>query len=136
MKKKLCLIFVLIFVIVYACQFSTIADNISTYNNNTSDTASSFSISSSGEAIVYINFMGYQGITTEGTINITIEKRNLLVFWNEVVTDTITVTGYMYDDELYYQLPESGTYRCTVEYIISGTGGADDVITFTDKASY
>ena len=135
MKKTFSLLLAICFIYFLIC-LPIYADNISLYFNNTSNTSTSFAISSSGTARVYVNLMGYQGVTTGGTINITIEKRNLLVFWNEVVSDTITVTGYMYDDLLYYQLPESGTYRCTVEYEISGTGGTNDIITFTDKASY
>ena len=118
------------------CQASILASDISLLNNNTSSTSTGFSISSTGKATIVIDYMGYPEVTTGATINITIEKRNLLFFWNDVITDTITVQGYRYDDELYYQLEDSGTYRCTVEYVISGTGGADDVITFEDTASY
>ena len=136
MKKKFALVLSLVLMIMMICQIPILASNISLLNNNTSSTSTSFSISSDGEACVFIDYMGYKGVTTDATINITIEKRNLLFFWNDVVTETITCNNYHYSNELYYQLEDSGTYRCTVEYVISGTGGADDVITFEDTASY
>ena len=136
MKRKISLVLSLVIIIMAICQASILASDISLLNNNTSSTSTGFSISSTGKATIVIDYMGYPEVTTGATINITIEKRNLLFFWNDVITDTITVQGYRYDDELYYQLEDSGTYRCTVEYIISGTGGADDVITFEDTASY
>ena len=116
--------------------FSVLATNISLFNNNVATTSSSFSISSDGEACVLVDYMGYKDITTGATINITIEKRTLLLFWNDVVTDTITCNNYHYTNEFYYQLENSGTYRCTIEYVISGNGGADDVITFEDTVKY
>ena len=80
--------------------------------------------------------LDYTGITTGATITIKIEKRTLLLFWSDVIEDTITVVGQRYFDELYYQLEDKGTYRCTVIYNISGTGGADDVIPFEDTVKY
>lgn len=135
-KRRSFLFFTIIFIITVICQFQTLAANVSLLNNNTMTTSTSFDISTDGEARVYVDYTGYADITTGATITITLEKRNLLFFWSDVNTDTIMVEGYRYDDIIYYQLEESGTYRCTVEYVISGTGGADDVITFKDTASY
>lgn len=136
MKKKVSIILSLVFIVIFIFQLSVIASDISLFNNNVGTTNSSFSISSVGEACVVVDYMGYKDVTTGATINITIEKRNLLFFWNDVITETITCDNYHYTNEFYYQLEDSGTYRCTVEYVISGTGGADDVITFEDTASY
>ena len=97
---------------------------------------SGFAITETGEAIVAVNYEGYPNITTGATITIKIEKRNLLFFWTDVVNDTITVVGDRYLDEFYYQLEDKGTYRCTVVYTVSGTAGADDVLTFEDTAKY
>ena len=136
MKRKLTIFVVFILIMTFACQSLVFATDISPYNNNTSTTTTTFNISTSGKANVHVNYMGYNGVTTGATISIKIEKRNLLLFWTDVVTETITVEAYRYDNNFYYQLEDSGTYRCTVEYVISGTGGADDVITFEDTASY
>lgn len=117
-------------------QTAALADGIMPLNNNTSLTSTDFYISDSGLATVDLKYNGFTDITTGATITIKIEKRFLLVIWNDVVSDTITVTGERYSDTLYYQLEKSGTYRCTVVYTVSGSGGADDVITFEKTASY
>ena len=136
MKKKICLFLALVFVIMGTFPISVNASDISLLNNNTAITDTIFTISDSGMAAVAVQYHGYQNITTGATITIKIEKRNLLVFWNEVVSDTITVTGDCYLNEFYYQLEKSGTYRCTVVYTVSGHGGADDVITYEGKDSF
>lgn len=136
MKHKISIILVLTFVFVTVFQFCLLADNASLYNNNTGLTWTSFIISSDGTAIVSVEYDGYPNITTGATINITIKKRTLLLFWSEVVSDSVTVSGEWYMDEFYYQLEDKGTYKCNVEYIVSGTGGADDVIPFEDTAVY
>lgn len=136
MKKKICLLFVLIFAFVSIAQFSLLASDIMPLNNNTLAAKTRFSISDTGEAVVSLNFEGYPNVTTGATISIKIEKRNFLLFWTDIVEETITVNNYYYANELYYQLEDTGTYRCTVEYVISGSGGADDVITFEDTQTY
>ncbi len=136
MKRKVSLVLVLAMVMVAVLQFSLLASNISLYNNNTLRTTSYFEISSDGNATVRVGYDGYPNVTTGATITITIEKRNLLLFWSDVVSETITVSSVRYSDEFEYQLDDTGTYRCTVEYVVSGTGGADDVITFEDTKEY
>ena len=136
MKKRFYSFLAVILVLTTIGQSFVSASDISLYNNNTMTTTTDFSITETGEAIVYVDFTGYSGVTTGATINITIEKRSFLFFWNDVVTETITVYTYRYDNEFYYQLEDKGTYRCTVEYIVSGSGGADDVLTFEDTATY
>lgn len=136
MKKKFCLLFILAFVFVSIVQFSVLASDIMPLNNNTLATKTRFSISDTGEAVVSLNFEGYPNVTTGATISIKIEKRNFLFFWTDIVEETITVNNYYYANELYYQLEDTGTYRCTVEYVISGTGGADDVITYEEEQKF
>ena len=136
MKRKFCLF--LSFLILLTAIFSTsvFAGNISLYNNNTMINNTSFTITDSGEARVSYQYVGYEDITTGAEITIKIEKRNLLIFWNDIVEETVVVTGIRYTGMYKYQLSKTGTYRCTVTYRVSGTGGADDVITFEDTATY
>lgn len=136
MKNKFCLLLALIFIFSCGGQYSVLASDIIHRNNNTLTTITNFTISESGEALVVVQMLGYSNITAGATITIKIEKRNLLVFWSDIVEDTIVVNGSHYANELHYQLNKTGTYRCTVEYVISGTGGADDVITFEDTKTY
>ena len=136
MKRKISVVLVLTFVFVAVVQFCLLADDVDLCNNNTALTTTIFTISPDGTANVSVEYDGYSNITTGATINITIKKRTLLLFWSEVVTDSITVSGDFYINEFYYQLEDKGTYKCNVEYIVSGTGGADDVIPFEDTAVY
>lgn len=136
MKKKICLLFVLVFVFASVTQLSVLASDIMPLNNNTNLTKTKFVISDTGDAIVTVKYEGYPNITTGAIISIKIEKRNLLLFWTDVVEETITVNNYYYANALHYQLEDTGTYRCTVEYVISGTGGADDVITYEHEQKY
>ena len=136
MKQKLSLLFVLVFSVFSILQTVVLADDISLFNNNTATTFTDFAIVDDGTAIVNVNYTGYSDVTTGATIKITIEKKTLLFFWNDVISETYTVNGYRYTNEYCYQLEDTGTYRCTVEYVISGTGGADDVITFENTKAY
>ena len=136
MKKKFCLLFVLLFVFANVAQISVLASDIMPLNNNTGLTKTRFVISDTGDAIVSVKYEGYPNITTGATITIKIEKRSLLLFWSDVVEEIITVNDSLYFNELHYQLEDTGTYRCTVEYVISGTGGTDDVITYEEEQKY
>ena len=136
MKRKICLVLVLAMVFSVVLQFTLLASDISLCNNNTGMTLTVFGISNDGTAYVTVEYEGYPNVTTGATINITIKKRTLLLFWSEVVSDSVTVVGDNYINEFTYQLEDKGTYKCNVEYIVSGTGGADDVIPFEDTAVY
>ena len=136
MKKKFCLIFAFMFLFLNVVQFPTAASDIMPRSNNTLSTNTSFIITSGGNAIINLNYEGYPNVTTGATISIKIEKRVLLAFWTEVVSKTFTVTEYRYSTEFICLLDKTGTYRCTVEYTISGTGGTDDEITFQDTKTY
>ncbi len=136
MKKFL--IRILSLTLVFTCIFQTtvFADNISLFNNNSAAVNTTFEISSDGKAYINLRYNGYPNITTGATITMKIEKRNLLFFWTDIVETTYSVSGSSYSYQHVYKLEKTGTYRCTVEYVISGTGGADDVITFEDTKTY
>ena len=135
MKKSICLLLAFLFIV---CIFTVPvnASDISLYNNNTLATNTIFAINETGEAAVLVNYDGYKNITTGATITIKIEKKTLLFFWSDVIDETITVVGESYFNEFHYQLEDKGTYRCSVVYTVSGTGGADDVLTFEDTKKY
>lgn len=136
MKKRLITAFAVMFLLCNIFQPMVFADDVALLNNNTAYTSTSFNILDTGKACVVIDFEGYPNITTGATITIKLEKRTLLLFWSDVIDETITVAGDNYFNELHYQLEDKGTYRCTVVYTISGTGGADDILTFEDTAKY
>ena len=134
MKRKLSLILVVIFLFV----FSTVvfAENASLYNNNTAIVTTAFSITDGGLAIVSSSCTGYPDITTRIEVDIHIEKRNFLFFWENARHEIYVVYTDEYFDEHTYQLKEKGTYRCTVTYTVSGTGGEDDVLTYERTESW
>lgn len=135
MKKKICFLLALIFMFACLPQFSVLADGVTPRNNNTLSTNTIFTILN-GEAIVAVNFEGYPSLATGATITVKIEKRNLLIFWKDIVEETITVNDYYYINELHYPLEKKGTYRCTVEYVVYGLGGEPDVIPFERTETY
>ncbi len=135
MKKTKILSFIMVFMVLVSL-FTNSVYAASTYTNNTIATNTNFYISDSGMAMVSTSYTGREGITTGATISITISKRSFLFFWNEVVTHTLYSTEVDYTNVYKYQLSSTGTYKCEVEYCISGTGGADDILTFEDTETY
>jgi len=135
MKKTKILSLILVFMVLVSV-LATSIQAASTYTNQTAMTNTNFYISDSGLADVAVLYEGREGLTTQAKITITISKRSFLFFWNEVVTTTLYSTEIYYSYVYSYQLSSKGTYKCEVEYCISGTGGADDILTFEDTATY
>ena len=110
--------------------------------NNTSGTSTNFVISTAGKATISAVYNGHYGITTGATVTSYIEKRTLGLFWKKVdigepnneCVDTSTDYYDAFGHEFW--LEDKGTYRATVVYEISGTGGATDVIDFDKTLTY
>ena len=101
--------------------------------NNVDTTVSNFYIEDNN-AKIYVAFYGYSAITTSVKITVTLQKRNLLVFWKDVAswTDTSTYSS----DSFYYSCEVStGTYRARIRYEISGIAGATEVVEEEIKAT-
>lgn len=105
--------------------------------NNVSDTFTDFSIDSNGKASVYVSFDGYSGVTTGATISVKLEKK-ILWWWSDVDNASWSdeVSGSTFSTTHTIQLSSGGTYRCTYEYQIRGTGGATDTITGEIECKY
>ena len=73
-------------------------------------------------------YTGYDASFVSARLTVTVEKRFLLVFWNEVGTWTATSTDI--DGTFYYEMPlnGSGTYRATFVLEVTGTDGTVDVV--------
>ena len=110
--------------------------------NNTSGTSTNFTITTSGKATITAVYNGHRGITTGATVTSYIEKRTLGLFWTKVDigepnnewVDTSTDYSDAFGHEFW--LEDKGTYRATVVYEISGTGGATDVIDYEQERTY
>ena len=129
MKK----IIILICCFMMVLSISTVGVSASNYDislcsNNVGNTDSVFYIDDNGEAAVSVGYFGYPGITTGATITTKLQKQNGSS-WDDVIEWTDGATGFMFSNEHILQLYERGTYRVQIEYVVSGSGGADDVIT-------
>lgn len=117
------------------------ASAATTYNNTTKATLSA-SIESTGCLSASLYVMGIKGKTTSIDVSLYVEKRILGVFWSRIdigCTNNIwhdSTTNYYYTHIFSHNLNSTGTYRVTVTYTVSGTGGSSDVITLTDTVTY
>ena len=135
MKKKKILSLMLSFMILVTVLVTSV-QAASTYNNQTSMTNTNFMITEDGVAKVGLCYEGHEGLMTNAKITITISKRQYLFFWSRLETATFYSTENDYIHTYECQLYSKGTYKCEVEYCISGTGGADDILTFEDTDTY
>ena len=110
--------------------------------NNTGTTTTSFGITAAGKATIAGNYYAYSEYFQSATITAYLEKRTLGLFWSKVdidmpdnewvYTSTEPVDAFAFD----HYLDKTGTYRATVVYEISGTGGATDVIEYEQERTY
>ena len=111
-------------------------DGIMPCYNNVLETTTIFTISDSGVATVTVSYDGITGVTTGATITTKIQKRTLGFIWTKV--DEWVDSARLADYSTFHSvtLPDTGTYRVVVEYEITGTGGATDVIEDIQTAEY
>ena len=117
------------------------AEAATTYNNTTF-TNLTCSVSSAGVLSANMTVTGIKGTTSGIAVELYVQKRILGLFWkkvdigcpNNIWTDSTTSTTYSH--VFTHTLTSTGTYRVTVTYTVSGSGGADDVITMTDTVTY
>ena len=140
-KRGLCLILMLCTVFVTLGVYCKTAKAATTYNNTSSAWAGSY-VDSNGQLRTDMILGGYKGVTTLIEADLYLEKRFLGIIWirvnigypNNVWHDS--TTSYIYSNYFTHQLSSTGTYRVTVTYTVSGTGGTPDVITITDTVTY
>ena len=121
---------------------AAVQDEVAPCYNNVVSVSSIASVSSTGVLKVTNSYNGSSSITSKAVITTYIEKRTLGIFWSRVdigQTDdewVDTIYNYKYSGSHSVQLPSTGTYRVTVEYVIYGSGGAADTITKEIEKSY
>ena len=117
------------------------AEAATTYNN-TSTTYLDCTVNSSGLLQATLSATGYKNITTHISVELYVEKRVLGIFWKKVdigCTNNIwtdSTSNYYYSHVFSHSLTSTGTYRVTVTYTVSGTGGSDDVIQMRQTVTY
>lgn len=117
-------------------------DTATPYYNNTVSTSTNFVISTTGKATISAVYNGHKTLTTQAVVTSYIEKRTLGLFWSKVDigqpnnewVDSSTEYADIFGHEFY--LSDKGTYRATVTYEISGTGGATDVIEYEQQRTW
>ena len=110
------------------------AEAITPRYDNSYSANSNFAITESGTAIVSIGYNGYISETPSVRITTTLQKRSLLVFWNDV-TEWVDVSTKSSDKFSHTYSVEDGTYRVKIRFEFSGVSGETDVIEREHKAS-
>ena len=104
-------------------------------NQHIFQTNTSFYISDTGEARVYVDYAVYDAMQ-DVEITIRIAKKGMFIFWDDILSETYTASGEYYYHAYRYDIAEVGTYRCTVTYTVISEDGKKDIITFEDTAVY
>lgn len=121
---------------------AALQDEIAPCYNNVLTAFSTATISSNGLITINNTYTGSQSVTTKAIITTYIEKKTLGIFWSRVDIGQTndewvdTIYNYKYSGSHSVQLPSTGTYRVTVEYVVYGSGGAADTITKEIEKSY
>ena len=104
-------------------------------NQHIFQTNTSFYISDTGEARVYVDYAVYDAMQ-DVEITIRIAKKGMFIFWDDILSETYTASGEYYYHAYRYDIAEVGMYRCTVTYTVISEDGKKDIITFEDTAVY
>lgn len=134
--KKMIIALISVF-IVLTVSITAFATEIQPYGANYNAANTSFTISTSGLATVTNTYRGVNGVTTNAEITTKVQRKVGLI-WVTVDdgkwTDTSTATNFSKSHSV--QLTKTGTYRTKVEFVISGSGGADDEISRIVEKTY
>ena len=96
--------------------------------NNASDVECNFRIQND-LAIAHINVNGYNNVTSRITVKVTLEKKGLFGLWWSDVDEWTASSTNATDTFEFTKSVGSGTYRCTFEVTVEGSGGSADVYT-------
>lgn len=142
MKRRIIGLLLLVMILVTSVLTVSASEGVMPRLNNTASTSTNFTISSSGKATISAVYNGYKGVTTGATVTSYLEKKTLGLFWSRVDIDepnnawVDTSSDYADVFAHEFQLDSKGTYRATVTYRISGSGGATDVIPYEQERTY
>ena len=135
MKKSISLVLCLVMLIGCFSLNSFALDGGATSRlTNAAGTTSNFYISDDGLAVMTASYVAYPDLLVKTRVTMTLEKRTMLFFWDEV-THWIDVS---YDDEHVFEHTRTvskGTYRLTVYFEIIGNTVTDEFET-THQYSY
>ena len=96
----------------------------------------SFTFSATEEAgYIDVRYFGYDSFV-RADLTVKIEKRFLLVFWNDVIewsSSSTDLNGHFFQA---FELDGSGTYRATFTLLITGNDGTVDTIERVIESKY
>ena len=129
------------------CSFSaqvsamTIDNEIVPYYVNAEQCTAGFSITDNNASIL-VRYYGNASAFTKAEISVKIQKRFLLVIWNDVdigyADNEWTATSYDLYGSFYKEFPisKTGYYRALITVKVYGTSGEVDTIEFTKEYQY
>lgn len=136
--KKLTKVLVAILLIVVTSMTSVTAfaadEGINPRLSHMTDVEFGFVATENG-GVINVAYYGTQSLA-RADLNVKIEKRSLLVFWNDVAEWNASSTetdGYF---SHVFALDGSGMYRATFTLTVTGNNGTQDVVTETIKSKY
>ena len=97
---------------------------------------------SAGVAMITVEFMGYENITSVGCVEVKLQKKTWGLFWTDVEngrndnTWTTYFANDFYHDVINFSLSSKGTYRALITFTINGNGGDADVIEYNIENTY
>ncbi|MBQ7226687.1 MAG: hypothetical protein IJX02_08835 [Clostridia bacterium] len=136
-NKVISLMAVVALMLAMALPVFAVENGITPYYNNTASTEATFTIDENGLATIAFTCRGYRGTTSKIEVDTKIER--------QVGTSWVEVEGASWADEstLYYcsqshsvELTQTGTYKATVTFTVTGSGGDADVITRELERTY
>ncbi len=109
-------------------------EGISPRLSHMSDGSFTFSATADG-GYIDVTYEGYDSFV-RADLTVKIEKRFLLVFWNDIDTWSATNTERYGDFEHTFTLDGSGKYRATFTLLITGNDGTVDTIEQVIESNY
>ena len=92
------------------------------------EATSSFQIDSDGQAYIFASYTAYEDVVSYVEINITLEKRFLLLFWKEVDSWSYQSSSMNYATDLLLDVG-SGTHKATFEFVVHHLDGTSNTYT-------
>ena len=128
--KKISFVLMLCFILSFGMNIVASAEEytVEPRLNNASDVECNFRIQND-LAIAHINVNGYNNVTSRITVKVTLEKKAFLGLWWSDVDEWTASSTYATDTFEFTKDVGSGTYRCTFEVTVEGSGGSADVYT-------
>lgn len=143
LKKVFLILFACMFIVPCTLHVSAVYENfeIMPFYVNTDDCVANFFIED-GCAYVSVNYNGVPSAFTKAEISVKIQKRFLLVFWNDVDigytnnewTASSTALNGVFSKS--FSVNNTGYYRALITVKIYGTSGEVDTIEFTKEYKY